>query len=746
MRKVDYVLNATDPNTYEFATPEELFSKVSGYENQRALHLYRKDLALGKGKESPWKKRLVAIIPQAKRMDVTCPTHTAKDMVETGLIFIDDDENDIPVATRYQNFLTRLAEAGIADCPHIAFKSASEKMHLLVPKLDMSLSVPENHELWKRLLNGSGIAMDPATKNPNRLMFCTGESLIGGDISLLFADKIPQVAYDNVSDDDNDDGNDDGNDDDNNNLSAIAESIVIQLAGTLAVPQGQRNNTLYECCRQLVYVEGATLENITEAMEDLDFLGLSPAEAQACIKSAVGHDKTWLHTLPPELKIALAEVNVDDDVDDNDNDDEQVPEPELIAMFTRHLPANTRAAAESVVFATLGSYLKNSVTIRDVSNKPHMLQFTVCICGNSSCGKGFVDVICDHALARRRRQDAESWLALDAWAEEKKLISKSDAQPLKPLVPLYVLCGNMTEPALNERLKCLENVSGRGIIVVPEIDLLRKMQSSGTKLGGGQDLILSAFDSSMTGSIRVSSDAVSTYTRMSVNIVASTTFVGALDFFQKGIERGTVGRVDFAIVPDSQEVPRYEDFSPETQAEIERKIDLLEAAHGEIVVPEIDELIEEIRLSYSDPSSPLSFQSNCEYFKLSHRALLIVKQKAIILYITNNYIWREDWRDWLTKNFYRMMQSKISIFSTEIQSWAKRQKSCISHQKINGPQSELVDMPSPFTLDDLVAYKRAHAPATTSDQDIATKAKDLIRVWSKRGKIQTNEDGSYAKL
>lgn len=759
-KKLIVVRNAFDKGSFLLDRAEQLLQLVKTPLYQNVLAKYRHDLAMGKGKDSPYKCQLLAIIPQGMRRDLECDKHTADVLDENDLVFLDDDRSaqEISAEERYSLVLERLQERGLGDLPHVASRSASYQFHLIVPKIDRSLSIAENWKLWTEFFSGI-LVTDVSTKHVNRLQYFTGELLSGEDsLNLLFCDRedIPQVSPQLIEDCTQSEEKEEASTPNasvaNTDLTAIAESIVMQLCGSLTPQVGCRNNTLYDCVRQLVYVDGTTLESITEAMENLGFLGLEKSEATACIKSAYTHPRTWLHTLPPELKTALAELNTDETTDESDdaNADDianvDIPEPELISLFTKHLPENTKQAAESVVFAALGSYLKNSVTIRDVANKPRNIQFTSVVVGSSSCGKGFVDVVLEPILARHRKQDEESWAALDAWAEEKRATPKGDPAPLKPAAPLFCLTGNMTEPALYERLRCLENIQGRGLIAVPEIDMLRKLQSNGTKLGGAQDLILNAFDSSMTGALRVSSEAISTYTKMSLNIIASTTFPGCQEFFTKGIERGTVGRVDYVLVPDSCEVPKYLDFTTDTQDQIEHYLDLLEAASGEYIVPEIDALIEEIRLSYSQPSSPLSFQSNPEYFKLSHRQLLIVKQKCIILYLCNSGVWLSEWNDWVMQTFYKAMRAKISIFQNEIASWAKRQKSCVTHQKINGPQSELTAMPQTFTLDELIAYKRAHAPASASDKELTAKSKDLIRIWIKRGKIQSTEDGGYAKI
>jgi hypothetical protein len=235
-------------------------------------------------------------------------------------------------------------------------------------------------------------------------------------------------------------------------------------------------------------------------------------------------------------------------------------------------------------------------------------------------------------------------------------------------------------------------------------------------------------------------------TVMSLNIVASSTFPGTQEFFRGGVERGSVGRCDIAVVPDSYDVPRYQDPTPEFYKQLELYIDRLEQATGEIVCPDIDRTIEEIRLQYSDPASPLSYHQRPEYFKLCHRQLLITKQKATILYICNDYQWDSAWEPWLHHAFDYGMQCKLTVFAAEIASWEKRQLMATTPHTVSyGPKSELTELPDTFTLDDLIAHKRLATPEA-SDKDLTTRAKTLIRTWLLRGRIApTDNEGEWRR-
>lgn len=707
----------------------------------------------------------------------------------------------------------RLHDQGLAHYPMVVMESASGGgLHIYV-RLSERMTHMNRREviaLWGDIL---GVEFDPAVTDPARRAFQSYNLFSAEEeIALLFGAELTdkqreameeiensKLKIESSSQDDNIAGR--GNIAvpnsefriNNSELAAIAQRLVTNLCGTTTPPEGTRNTTLYEAAKQMTYLEGITEEEITEAFRPMAFLGLPETEARSCIRSALKREKTWLYTLPPELARAMEEMESFNPVtlntvkslakcpginglqspcagsfvpqDDNIAGSLQPEEnnsqfsifnfqfnsatPELVSLFTSLVPEHTREAAASMIFAPLGSYLSNTVTIDDVSGQERNLQFTSIVVGNSSSGKGFAGTLSDLITERHRQHDIGSWAQLTAWQEQKRTTPKGEAAPPKPDVPLYLLASNMTEPALLERLKALEPHHGRAYINVPEIDDLRKMQTVSTsRIGAGQEIILSAFDTARYGALRVSAEAVSTITVMSLNIVATSTYPGTQDFFRGGIERGSVGRCDISIVPDCYDVPHYGRPTPELYAQLDSYIDRLQQATGHIQCDDIDRVIEEIRLAYNDPRSPLSHYQNAEYYKLCHRQLLITKQKATILYICNDYQWDPTWEPWLHHTFYYGMECKISVFKSEIESWIKRQYASLTATVItrSGPKSELDNLPQTFTLDDIVAMKRTTSP-TDTDEQLTTKAKTLIRTWKLRQRIiPTEQEGVWEKV
>ena len=765
---------AYDKNCYPISSADEL-QQLTSHEH------YRAQLTAYRSGDAEAKKRLAALIPQGRLKNETIRLHQMEHLVPSGWVFLDDDRPHTEITAEQRHALVeeRLSQLGLRSLPRVAQRSASMKYHLLVPmrqwrmengELTMRGNYPlstlnsqlrESWEHWREVFDGV-LVLDPSTVNVNRLMFLTGEWMTGTEA--LWAPLLSPQGGKPLSSMTEPLPPGGGREGAVGSLSTIASRLLLHLCGTTTPPEGTRNKTLYEAARQLAYLDGITEQEIIEAFRPLAFLGLPEGEARSCIRSAMKREKTWKYTLPPELQKSIApllspqggkspsemsETSPQEGLSEmpgvlplgGDRGGQGASLPSLVSLFTSRVPENAREATASMVFAPLASYLSNTVTIRDVSNKQRNLQFTSIVVGNSSSGKGFVDFISDAIMERRRQQDAATWTALKAWEDRKKQTAKGESAPLKPKLPLYLLTGNMTEPALLERMSALEPHAGRAYLKVPEIDTLRKMQSTGTRLGGGQEIILAAFDTQRDyGALRVSAEAVSTITTLSLNIVASSTYPGTQDFFRGGCERGTIGRCDISIVPDTCEVPRYGELDDDFHAQLDHYIDLLTSATGEITCPEADALIETLRQEYNAPLSPLSYASNPEYYKLCHRQLLITKQKAIVLYICNAYEWDATWDEWLRHAFYYGMQSKISVFHNEIASWAKRQCTCVTHISVNPPKSDLSELPPTFTTDDLLALKRRQAP-DADEKVIVKRTRETLRNWVNRGRITPSATG-----
>lgn len=706
------------------------------------------------------KQQLPALVPMGIGRENSVP-RKVEHLMPTGLVAFDWDHCTVPPRDVLALLWQRMADKGV-DVPRaiaLAHVTPSGNGLRVVMHGRPGSSIEQDMEYVATLMPEH--RLDPVVKDLTRLSFCPRE----GDIlyinsQLLFGPRLE--VYDNVNENsrwlyEDEDENKNCHVKTTHNSEFIIQNydtfisaLERQLGLEGTVTEGTRNQSLFTLT---CYARQVLGDDVDTLYANLPTYGLSEQECRRTIRSAVSRARAEGYS--PVVERALEELQSGSYAQQTYQETiispefEDIEVPSLVQLFTPLVPDNAREAAAAMIFSPLGSYLNNTVAIRDVSGKRRNLQFTTIIVGNSSSGKGFADMVSDLITERHRQHDKASWTQITAWQEQKRTTPKGEPAPIKPQVPIYLLPPNMTEPALLERFAALEPVNGRAYLKVSEIDELRKMQTAaGTRLGAGQEIVLSAFDTAPYGALRVSADAVSAMTVTSINIVASSTYPGTQDFFRQGIERGSVGRCDIAIVPDSYDVPRYHDPTPEFYTQLDIIIDRLQQATGEIVNDDIDRTIEDIRLAYSNPQSVLSYHHNPEHYKLCHRQLLITKQKATILYICNNYQWDPTWEPWLHHVFYYGMQCKLEVFAGEIASWEKRQIAATAPRiaQRSGPQSELENLPQTFTLNDIVVMKRHTASPTDTDEQLTTKAKTLIRTWRLRGRIvPTEQEGVWEK-
>lgn len=198
-RALLFTNGAYDKYCYPLHSLDELTQLVTSDHYQQALAAYRN------GNEEA-KKRMLALLPQARLKHGNIWLHTMEWLVPSGWVFLDDDRpaTEITAEERHRRVEERLAQLGLRDMPHIALRSASMKYHLLVPENPLSgfyendnedenrggqRTLRDSWEHWREVFDGV-LVLDPSTVNVNRLMFFTGELLTPPEtLEMLFEDN-----------------------------------------------------------------------------------------------------------------------------------------------------------------------------------------------------------------------------------------------------------------------------------------------------------------------------------------------------------------------------------------------------------------------------------------------------------------------------------------------------------------------------------------------------------------------------
>lgn len=541
---------------------------------------------------------------------------------------------------------------------------------------------------------------------------------------------------------------------------------MTRLCGTTTPPEGMRNSTLFEAAKQLAYLDGTSEEDITRAFGELDWLGLPESEARGCIHRALAREKSWKYILPPTLTQAMADGHMDGDslpeegaasaASDNEPADTTLRQghnfpttaltfphdhlPPLIAHIVSRVPENARASAAQALFAPLGSYVSHSCIMRDLTNLPRHMQFTEIVGGDTSSGKGYLPRLCEAIMARRIEHDRQAYQALDNWKSQCQQLAKGEQRPPKPCTPTYYLKTNITQAALIEKMKLLEEVGGRALMVAPEIVDLKYCQSA-TGGSAAHQLLLAAHDTpSQWGADRAGVESISASTTLSLNIAASATPHGLATFMKGGAENGTINRCSVSIVPSTHELPRYSDFDTEWHTTLDRWIDNIEQATGEIHCEEADLVIEDLRQWYN--TTP-EIANRPVLYAICHRQILIAKQRAYLLYIAEGNHWTDEMETFVRWSFHYQLESLYRLFTADILTYENTQSKPLGQSlaPVGGKRCELLDLPHRLGKEDLIALRQSRG----AKHNLDALAKEQLRTWRRRGFIAPEEDGRYAK-
>lgn len=768
MRKVDYVKSALDSNTFEVATPEELLRLAHSEANQRVLENYRMDLSLGKGKDSPWKKLLMAIIPQAKRKDVNCPSHKAEDMEDTGLIFIDDDSDKLPVEIRYENFLNRLSELGLSDMPHVALISASKKLHIIVPKLDQSLSVAENHDMWRRLLDGCGISMDPACKNLNRLMFVTGECL-GGDLSLLFADNIPQVqvspalAHSEQRDasravtsqetgqDDSSAGQDNAETYHGIPYTDIIDEIIEEWGGEPSV--GDRNNYLYRLTSELATICDCDPEWISQLLADYVF-GLPQEEALGTIRSAckgkkssgTGRQSRLLRGIIKRLA-SQSTVTTDDSTTEGVEGDwspfSEVPPamppmgqlPPFVRLLLSRTPSRCYELVLNGCIPGLATHLSGCTCKGIDGSILHLNCGHLCAgIARMSSGKSSLHRPLDSILSPMKLADNEARKKLDVYNDLARR-SKSSDLPEKPKFESQLLGSDCTSAALISRLKDLSDDKSL-ILRGDELQMLTGLQSNVSQSPSPLPLIL-AYGREELVCERSTEQGTSGSVDIRLNVSVLGTQYQCSRFFAGGYHSGLISRFSFATIHEDDSEFFYGDYTGFDEL-IAPYLELLKAEQGKhLECKKIDEWARSMQRELLDKAALFGSEA---LKNLSYRAVITAQKKAFIWWLMNKRVFNKKLENFLTWSLRAQMHSMFYVLGDLIQKEAlAEEKATLEHSP--GPQNMLAMLTDVFTRKDLLDLRKKLG------MEVSNRALSRqLSAWRGRKLIADNADGSFTNL
>ena len=500
----------------------------------------------------------------------------------------------------------------------------------------------------------------------------------------------------------------------------IVRELLYKLGGTPQV--GGRNN--------MVYNLGVNLRAITDNDETLlsriiPTFGLPEDEWRKTIHSACASDFPPLVTSLTQQVLTHLKPGVD------------VPDlpmptklPKLIKLVLEPIPEPYRPAVANAVLPAFATYLYN-VSFDYINGCTHEPALMHLLIAHTSSGKSSIKDVIEHITAPIRARSAANRARVQAWKDQAVARSANEHGPQRPkdVVVQYVR-PDMTSAAL---IQLLHDADGRFLFsVMDELELFDKLKDQRASV------IKAAFDCSEWGAERASTASPSLTPRMRYNWVASTTPGGARKYFGRNLTDGTLNRLNISTIPQREigaDIPKFGKITEKWDARLAPYIANLEKATGHVRCPQADRLAEALDRELKDIAIATNDRT---YETLSFRANVIGNRKAHVLWIANGCKWEKAIEDFVRWSVHYDLACKYRFFGELIARAEAEDNACIGRR---GPVNFIVELPDPFTVDDLLRKR-----AELGDPTDARHAKDQIGAWLRRHLVELGtEPGTYVK-
>lgn len=674
----------------------------------------------------------------------------AEFMRPTGLLMLDFDHVG-NVRALYDHVLSAFQKHGVHTDPYLALAhiTPSGDGLRLVLKRTVGLTIEQDQQDWCKFIDG--VTPDAACKDISRLSFAPMHSeVLYYNPSLLFA-ELPEAS-------DYPDG------------SIFQQSFAVASPTEVAAPiaqgeapaeydteyrgvpyseivkrleeqlggrpeHGARNSFIFSMACNLRYVcndDAAWIASI------LPTYGEDPQKHRTTIQSAVNRpmSREMPDTLARALKVSDA-VAHQEGAAAHEAAPPALPEvlPQPVSLLVERIPERMRAAAAMAVFPALGAYVKDMHLVY-ADGRDYEPTFMNILVAEQSAGKSAVNKPIDHILAPLKARDEVSLNREREWKEKCAIISTTQDKPERPKgLCVQILPPDMTNAAFVQRLS---DADGHFLYTrMDEVELLNALRTNGTANMVSAVLRL-AFDCGEYGQVRVAANAVNAMVRVRWNWNASSTVQRVRKYFAKNIADGTLSRLSFATIPESEEdvyseeFPVYEQYAENYADQLQPYIDRIETCTGTLVCPEAVAWVRSLNKEL------LTFAREAEdsgYARMSRRGILMGFFRAMLLYVMNGCRWSEAIERFATWSVKYDLWCKMRFFRDMLRSDIEGERAALQR----GPVGLLPLLPQEFTRDDVRALRIA--------QGMKPDPKMAISNWVKRGLVSRDDSrGLYVKV
>ena len=406
----------------------------------------------------------------------------------------------------------------------------------------------------------------------------------------------------------------------------------------------------------------------------------------------------------------------------------RLPTPVRIAISK--VPDHCRAAMAHAIFpawATRMGGVKLEYADNSEMEATMMNVLVAPMATGKSCIKKPIDICLKDIMARDalcRQQEQE-------WKDEQNSKSANKKGTVRPTdICIQVNDSDMTNAAFTQRLADAERAGHKCLYTrMDEVEMLSKLAGGSSKEMVSR-IVCRNFDTDMYGQERVGAQSVTARAPMRWCWNASTTPATAIRFFRKNVNDGTVSRLNFCTIPETEdngEIPVYKRYDEKYEQQMMAYLGLLDEAKdkGIIVCQQAKKMASELCKLGVERAALFDDDG---YRILARRGAVIAFRKACILYVMNGCKWSRDIEDFCRWSFDYDMWCKMSLFSE-----ALGEDMEIEKQVARGGMANMLDLlPDEFTREECRSMRIQQGKKNPNP-------KDQLGQWTKRGFISYDE-------
>lgn len=497
--------------------------------------------------------------------------------------------------------------------------------------------------------------------------------------------------------------------------------------------QGERNDKLY---RLACHLRSICDDSESWLLQVMPRYGLPEKEMRGIIHSACKEPtkgSKLMGIIHKYLKSALGNGE-----DDNNGSNQ------TLKVNTRYLPIGLRESLvgvpETMRMPVLCSVLPiaaayaDGVEVEYCDGNRQRLGMMSIILGEQASGKSVCKNAVDIWCRPMAEEDAEARNIEDAWRERKKCRKANEKLPEDPRVVIRLLPVTVSVAAFLKRTK---NSQGHTLYsFCEELDTLIKTNNAGS-WSSKYDIYRLSFDNGCFGQDYCNDQAENGVVNVAYNWTMLGTY-GAMNrcFGTENVENGLSSRILVAEMPDQSfsKMPRYKHLSEIEVGRIMRAIEMLKSHSGFIDTPRlrktIGDWVEEKRLEaakdidhvkdvYRKRAAVIGFRCGVVFHLLTGRKKE-VKSCLDFAVLVADYC----------------LEKQIKLFGQKLR--AQMEGTDEADQQRRGNKSIFDQLPSLFTIDDVVALKRNMMHRNTSVK--------IISRWCKDGLVEKTDNLHWKKL